>query len=78
MTKPVAAARMNKNAADSEPAMIRIRESCHIIRRDEEENSTDAERYRERTGGGRFLRETFGTGLGVLREERSAAPAITV
>lgn len=69
---------MNKNAAYLGFAMIRIRGSCHINRRDKEENSTDAERYRERTGGGRFLRETFGTGLGVLREERSAAPAITV
>lgn len=49
-----------------------------MIRRDEEENSTDAERARERTGGGRFLRETFGTGLGVLRDKRSVTPAITV
>ncbi len=48
------------------------------MRRDEEENSTDRERDRERINGGRFLREMFGTGLGVLCEERSVAPAITV
>lgn len=47
-------------------------------RRDEEENSTDRERDRERISGGRFLRELSGTGLGVLCEEHSAAPAITV
>lgn len=58
--------------------MRQYQRSYHIIRRDEEENSTGAERCRERAGGERFLRETFGTGLGVLREERSAAPAITV
>ena len=49
-----------------------------MIRRDEEENSTDAERSRERISGVRFLREVFGTDLGVLCEERSVAPAITV
>lgn len=48
------------------------------MRRDEEENSTDRERDRERINGGRFLREMSGTGLGVLCEERSVAPAITV
>lgn len=47
-------------------------------RHDEEENSTDRERDRERIGGGRSLREMFGTGLGVLCEEHSVAPAITV
>ena len=47
-------------------------------RYDEEENSTDRERDRERIGGGRFLREMFGTGLGVLCEKHSVAPAITV
>ncbi len=47
-------------------------------RYDEEENSTDRDRDRERIGGGRFLREMFGTGLGVLCEKHSVAPAITV
>ena len=47
-------------------------------RYDEEENSTDRDRDRERIGGGRFLREMFGTGLGVLCDECSVAPAITV
>ena len=46
--------------------------------RDGEENSTDRERGRERIVGGRFLREVFGTGLGVLCEKHSVAPAITV
>lgn len=46
--------------------------------RDGEENSTNRKRCRERAVGGRLLRELFGTGLGVLREERSVAPAITV
>ena len=45
---------------------------------DEEENSTDRERDRERIMGGRSLREIFGTGLGVLCEKHSVAPAITV
>ena len=49
-----------------------------IRERDEEENSTDGKRCRERADGGKVLRELFGTGLGVLREERSVAPAITV
>ena len=49
-----------------------------IVKRGEEENSTDGKRCRERADGGKLLRELFGTGLGVLREERSAAPAITV
>ena len=49
-----------------------------IRERDEEENSTDGKRCREEAIGGRLLRELFGTGLGVLREERSVAPAITV
>ena len=49
-----------------------------IRERDEEENSTDRERDRERMYGGRSLREMFGTGLGVLCEEHSVAPAITV
>lgn len=48
------------------------------IKRDEEENSTDMKRGRERMIGGRSLREVFGTGLGVLRDERSVTPAITV
>ncbi len=52
--------------------------SNRIIRRDGEENSTDRERVRERINGGRFLRVMFGTGLGVLCEEHSVAPAITV
>lgn len=47
-------------------------------KRDEEENSTDRERDRERIMGGRSLREIFGTGLGVLCEKRSVTPAITV
>jgi len=47
-------------------------------RRGEEENSTDGERDRERIIGGRFLRELFGTGLGVLCDEHSVTPAITV
>ena len=41
-------------------------------------NSTDMKRDRERIIGGRFLREVFGTRLGVLRDERSVTPAITV
>ncbi len=49
-----------------------------IAKRGEEENSTDGKRCRERAVGGRLLRELFGTGLRVLREERSVAPAITV
>lgn len=49
-----------------------------IEKRDEEENSTDRKRCREKAIGGRLLRELFGTGLGVLREERSVTPAITV
>lgn len=49
-----------------------------IAERGEEENSTDRKCYRERAVGGRLLRELFGTGLGVLCEERSVAPAITV
>ena len=49
-----------------------------MIRRDDDENSTDGKRFRERAVGGRLLRELFGTGLGVLCEEHSAAPAITV
>ncbi len=48
------------------------------IKRDEEENSTDRERDRERIDGGRSLREMSGTGLGVLCDEHSVAPAITV
>ena len=47
-------------------------------KRDDEENSTDMKRARERIIGGRFSREVFGTGLGVLRDERSVTPAITV
>ncbi len=47
-------------------------------KRDAEENSTDRERDREGITGGRSLREVFGTGLGVLCEEHSVAPAITV
>ena len=47
-------------------------------KRDDEENSTDMKRDRERIVGGRSLREVFGTGLGVLRDERSVTPAITV
>lgn len=49
-----------------------------IEKRGEEENSTDRKRCREKAIGGRLLRELFGTGLGVLREERSVTPAITV
>ncbi|MBD5523435.1 MAG: hypothetical protein HDR04_03265 [Lachnospiraceae bacterium] len=58
--------------------MIQSRNSYHTIKRDEEENSTDRKRFRERTMGGRFLRKIFGTGLGVLCDKRSVAPAITV
>lgn len=47
-------------------------------KRDAEENSTDRKRDRERAVGGRLLREIFGTGLGVLCEEHSVTPAITV
>lgn len=46
--------------------------------RDEEENSTDKERDRERISGGRFLRKLSGTGLGVLCDKHSVTPAITV
>jgi len=49
-----------------------------VAKRGDEENSTDGKRCRERAVGGRLLRELFGTGLGVLCEERSVAPAITV
>lgn len=49
-----------------------------IVKRGEEENSTDGKRCRERADGGKLLRELFGTGLGALREERSVTPAITV
>lgn len=49
-----------------------------IEKRGEEENSTDRKRCREKAIGGRLLWELFGTGLGVLREERSVTPAITV
>ena len=49
-----------------------------IRKRDVEENSTDGKRYRERAVGEKLSRELFGTGLGVLGEERSVAPAITV
>lgn len=55
-----------------------VEDCCYRKRRDDEENSTDRKRYRERAVGGRLLRELFGTGLGVLREKRSVAPAITV
>lgn len=58
--------------------MPSLRARINKIRRDEEENSTDRERDRERIGGGRSLREMFGTGLGVLCDECSVAPAITV
>lgn len=46
--------------------------------RDGEEASTDGKCFREETGGERFLQETSGTHLGVLCEEHSVAPAITV
>lgn len=49
-----------------------------IVKRGEEENSTDRRRCRERAVAGRLLRELFGTGLGALCEERAVAPAITV
>lgn len=49
-----------------------------MIRRDDDENSTDNDCFRERAVGGRLLQKIFGTGLGVLCEEHSAAPAITV
>lgn len=49
-----------------------------MVKRGDEENSTDGKRYRERAAGGRLLRELSGTGLGALREERSVTPAITV
>ena len=55
-----------------------VRTSYCITGHDDEENSTDMKRIRERIIGGRSLREVFGTGLGVLRDERSVAPAITV
>ena len=57
---------------------IQLTKAEIIVERGEEENSTDGKRCRERAVGGRLLRELFGTGLGVLREERSVAPAITV
>ncbi len=44
----------------------------------DEENSTDGKCFREEIGGERSLQELSGTHLGVLREERSVAPAITV
>ena len=44
----------------------------------DEENSTDRKCFREEIGGERSLQELSGTHLGVLREERSVAPAITV
>ncbi|MDE6883630.1 MAG: hypothetical protein K2P48_10995 [Lachnospiraceae bacterium] len=81
---------MNKNSYNSDfytadtfvcfytGVCVRADRGAGWIRRDEEENSTDKERGRERINGGRFLREMFGTGLGVLCEEHSAAPAITV
>ena len=47
-------------------------------KRDEEENSTDRERDRERITGGRSLQEISGTGLRVLCEKHSVTPAITV
>lgn len=49
-----------------------------MIRRGEEENSTDRECCRERIIGGRSLQEVFGTGLGALCDEHSVTPAITV
>ena len=52
--------------------------SYYIIKRGEDENSTDRKRDRERIVGGKSLREIFGTGLGVLCDERSVTPAITV
>ena len=52
--------------------------SHYIIRRDDDENSMDRECCRERAVGGRLLQELSGTGLGVLCEEHSAAPAIMV
>ena len=58
--------------------MSRLIWGVNSIKRDDEENSTDRERDRERTDGGRSLRERFGTGLGVLCDEHSVAPAITV
>ena len=47
-------------------------------KRDDEENSTDRERDRERIMGGRSLQEISGTGLGVLCDKHSVTPAITV
>ncbi|RKI86161.1 hypothetical protein D7V83_01935 [bacterium 0.1xD8-71] len=75
MTKPVSPLRIRPKKQRS----IRV-VSLNITynRYDEEENSTDRERDRERIMGGRSLREIFGTGLGVLCDEHSAAPAITV
>ena len=49
-----------------------------MIRRGDDENSTDEDCFRERAVGGRLLQELFGTGLGVLCEEHSVTPAITV
>ncbi len=51
--------------------------SRHIIRRDDDGNSTDRECFREAVGE-RLLRELLGVGFGVLCEEHNAAPAITV
>ena len=57
---------------------IQLTKADIIVERGEEENSTDRERDRERIDGGRSLREMSGTGLGVLCDEHSVAPAITV
>lgn len=75
MTKYIHAARINKNIT---VLSVRQENGYQTNRRGEEENSTDGKRCRERADGGKLLRELFGTGLGVLREERSVTPAITV